>query len=99
MLARQSHSGEDPDEGERSVDPGEARKGQVEERAQRHNSGLDHVAQANEERVNGGLGLVLRLSGSGQEERLADRVLERVVGGVLEGLAPFDKTKERNQAD
>jgi hypothetical protein len=35
----------------------------------------------------GRLGLVLRLAGRGQEERLAQRVLDRIVDAVLEDLA------------
>src|SRR4051794_12201429 len=67
--------------------------------ADSHYAGIKNVAETHEERVYDGLRLVLGLARSGKEERLADCVLERVVGGVLDRLAPLDQAEERDERD
>ena len=76
-----------PSHSECDVEPGEDRHCHGERGPNRDEPGRQHVADAREERVDRGLGLVLRLARRRQEQRLSDRVLDRVVRGVLENLS------------
>lgn len=99
MFLAQSHDGVQPDQRKPYVDPREAREREMKLRSQAHHPGIQHVTETHEERVDGSLGLVLSLAGSGQKQGLPQGVLDRVVGGVLQDLGPTDQAKDRHQSD
>src|ERR1044072_7891742 len=65
VLPRQSCSDEDRDENESDADQGEPRERKLELRADRDDPGVQDVAEAHEEGIDRGFGLVLRFSRRG----------------------------------
>ena len=91
MLTHDHHRRDEPAGDQHQVHRDEHLRRVADEVAAReHRERREAVAEADEDRVDGGLALELHLGARGQPEHLARGLVQRVVGGLLRHLHPLE---------
>lgn len=86
MLAENHDSDPKPHNAEKGIRQREVADAESQLNSDEDDARLEHVAQANEERVDGLLGFIFDLAARGQIQGSANRVHQRIVGAVFGDL-------------
>src|SRR6266568_5019324 len=98
VLAAKCGGDEEPDQGERDVERRERSQHESQSRSEIDDASLQHITEAHKESVNRRFRLVLCLPARRKEERLPGRILDRIVGAIVENLeCPHQAEQGSNQ--